>query len=236
MACNDWGSDVTDESYTIGQENPSYVGGAFDNVLNDANATGSWYAYDGAYQNTGWTGQDFGSGNNKTIERYRLWTHFASRDTDPKDWTFEASTTGAWAGEEVVLHTITGATFAIDTWQEWEFVNNTDYRYYRVKVTANNGNATYLVVSEIEMYECQDIPSYYFSGYVYEQGSPIQRTLYLHNRSDGGLEDSTTSSGNGYYYLETTYSGAHYIVCLDDPAGEDYNDLIIGNVIPTISG
>jgi hypothetical protein len=45
--------------------------------------------------------------------------------------------------------------------------------------------------------------------------------------------DTTTSSGNGYYYLETTYSGSHYIVCLDDFAGEDYNDLIIGDVCPT---
>jgi len=77
----------------------------------------------------------------------------------------------------------------------------------------------------------------YFSGYVYELGNPVQRTVYLHNRSTGELLDTTTSSGNGYYYLETTYSGAHYIVCLDDAAGEDYNDLIIGNVYPTtISG
>jgi hypothetical protein len=73
----------------------------------------------------------------------------------------------------------------------------------------------------------------YFSGYVYELGNPVQRTVYLHNRSTGELVDSTTSSGNGYYYLETTYSGAHYIVALDDEAREDYNDLIIGNVYPT---
>lgn len=73
----------------------------------------------------------------------------------------------------------------------------------------------------------------YFSGYVYEQGNPVQRTLYLHDRNTGALVDTTTSSGNGYYYLETTYSGEHYIVCLDAEGGESYNDLIIGNVIPT---
>lgn len=72
----------------------------------------------------------------------------------------------------------------------------------------------------------------YFSGYTYEFGSPVQRTLYLHNRSSGDLLDTTTSSGNGYYYLETTSSGSHYIVCLDDAAGEDFNDLIIGDVYP----
>ena len=77
----------------------------------------------------------------------------------------------------------------------------------------------------------------YFDGYVYELGTPVIRALNLHNRLNGYLMNSTTSSGNGYYYLETTYSGSHYIVCLDDAAGEDYNDLIIGNVYPTtISG
>ena len=60
----------------------------------------------------------------------------------------------------------------------------------------------------------------------------MSRELYLHNRDDGSLIDTTTASGNGYYYLETTYSGSHYIVCLDNESGEDYNDLIIGNVSP----
>lgn len=78
----------------------------------------------------------------------------------------------------------------------------------------------------------EDLPIYCFSGYVYEQGSPASRILYLHYRDDGSLIDTTTASGNGYYYLETTYSGSHYIVCLDDESGEDYNDLIIGNVYP----
>lgn len=73
----------------------------------------------------------------------------------------------------------------------------------------------------------------YFSGYVYELGSGVSRYMLLHNRSSGELLDTTTSSGNGYYYLETSYSGTHYIVCLDNDVGEDYNDLVIGNVIPT---
>ena len=73
---------------------------------------------------------------------------------------------------------------------------------------------------------------YYFSGYVLENGNPVSRELYLHNRFTGELVDTTTSSGNGYYYLETVSSGSHYIVCLDDEAGEEYNDLIIGNAIP----
>jgi hypothetical protein len=74
--------------------------------------------------------------------------------------------------------------------------------------------------------------TYYFSGYVLEQETPLSRTIYLHNRTTGELITTTTSSGNGYYYLETTSSGSHYIVCLDDDAGVEYNDLITGSVFP----
>ena len=79
---------------------------------------------------------------------------------------------------------------------------------------------------------------YYISGYVKEGVIPITRQIYAHNRDTGALITSTTSSGvGGYFYMETTYSGAHYVVCLDDAIGVDYNDLIYGNIYPvTISG
>ena len=78
----------------------------------------------------------------------------------------------------------------------------------------------------------------YIAGYVKENIIPITRQIYLHNRDTGALMGSTTSSGaGGYFYCETTYSGAHYVVCLDDETGVSYNDLIYGNVYPvTVSG
>jgi len=74
---------------------------------------------------------------------------------------------------------------------------------------------------------------YYFSGYVYERGIPVSRQVYAYYKASGKLISSTISDDNGYYYLETTYSGAHFLVCTDDLYGVDYNDLIIGNVFPT---
>ena len=74
----------------------------------------------------------------------------------------------------------------------------------------------------------------YIEGFVYEKEIPVQRLLNLHARPYGVLMDSTISSVlNGYYYLETTYSGSHYIVCLDDEDGESYNDLISSRLYPT---
>ena len=75
----------------------------------------------------------------------------------------------------------------------------------------------------------------YFSGYVYEESetNPVSRNVYCYNRSDGTLINSTTSSGNGYYYLDTTYSGAHFVVALDDESGESYNLVGLDYMIPT---
>jgi hypothetical protein len=79
---------------------------------------------------------------------------------------------------------------------------------------------------------------WYLSGYVKENTLSINRKIYLHNRDTGELITSTTSSGaGGYFYCETTYSGSHYVVCLDDAIGVSYNDLIYGDIYPaTTSG
>jgi len=76
-------------------------------------------------------------------------------------------------------------------------------------------------------------PMGYFDGYVMEESSPVQRTLNLHRRDTGEKVNTTTSNPAGYYYMDTTLSGMHYIVCLDAPADPLYNDLIIGSAYPT---
>ena len=38
---------------------------------------------------------------------------------------------------------------------------------------------------------------------------------------------------NGYYYLNPTTSGEHFIVVFDDEAGENYNALILDRLLPT---
>jgi hypothetical protein len=164
----------------------------------------------------------------------------AGTENFPKNFKVLSSNTGVFAGEEedYGIYQNNDATFG--EWSNWYTMSGSvgKYQYLRIEIHSkwNSGSsAAWVAIKEARFYI--SVFAGYFSGYVFEQGSPIQRTLYLHDRSDGALVDTTTSSGNGYYYLETTYSGAHYIVCLDDPAGEDYNDLILGDVIPTtVSG
>jgi len=73
----------------------------------------------------------------------------------------------------------------------------------------------------------------YFSGFVFKDNSPIEGNLYLYLESNGSLIDSTISEANGYYYLETTSSGLHFIVCFDDTINSSDQPLIRGKLTPT---
>ena len=68
--------------------------------------------------------------------------------------------------------------------------------------------------------------------------SPVERTVRSYRRDTGAFLNETTSSGvGGHFYLETSYSGAQYVVCVDDDTGLDYNALIYDSIMPTtISG
>jgi hypothetical protein len=87
-------------------------------------------------------------------------------------------------------------------------------------------------------------PGYYFGGYVTEQPTPsdpvtpVVTTVRCYRRDTGEFMGEATSSGTGgYYYLETTYSGEHYVVALDPAGGESYNILGYDLMVPTtISG
>jgi len=92
------------------------------------------------------------------------------------------------------------------------------------------------VRSFAQIVEFPEFSTHYFDGTVTERGLPAAgRIVRAYRRDTGDLMDETVSaSGTGYFYLETTYSGAHDIVCLDDLAGYSYNDLIYGDVLPTV--
>ena len=83
--------------------------------------------------------------------------------------------------------------------------------------------------------------THYFEGNVTERNVPIPRQVACFRADTNEMMDSTVSaSGTGFYHLETTYDGAHYIVCQDDNPPIDYNHLICGKMepypLPTFSG
>jgi len=138
--------DLTSTAYAIGDEYESSYGVA--KAFDDDTGT-YWGAGDTWYTTTGWIGQDFGEGNEQKITLYKIMVPSAG-SACPDDWTFEGSSDGTnWT----VLDTRTdqGDLFEDDVFREYELSNDSFYRYYRINVSANNGQQYYLFISEIEM-------------------------------------------------------------------------------------
>lgn len=157
--------DISLEVNATGNEIATYLGGAFDGDLTTDDVTGAWYAYSGGYQTTGWTGQDFGSGNTPTVAQYRILSN--SDNKSPANWTFEGSNNASWLSGGVTLDTQASTLWPSSTmsWNTYTISSPAPYRYYRVNVTANNGNATYLAIQEIEMRTASPLGGYYSAWY-----------------------------------------------------------------------
>ena len=70
----------------------------------------------------------------------------------PRDWTFKGSDTGA-DGDWVVLDERKGVTWSSTSQRQYfPFVNSAAYPYYRLEITANNGDSGYMGLSKIEFY------------------------------------------------------------------------------------
>jgi len=112
----------------------------------DTHCGSKWF---NGISSTGWLQYDFGSGNAQTIKRYTVACANDLPNRDPKDWQVQGSNDGsAWT----TLDTQSNQAFA------YRFHSNTypiaspgSYRYYRLNITANNGNTTSLQLSELAL-------------------------------------------------------------------------------------
>ncbi len=74
----------------------------------------------------------------------------------------------------------------------------------------------------------------YFTGEIKENSVHVSRELRFFRCDNDVYLGSTVSSGvNGYYNFESTFSGHHYILCLDDVASPYFNDLIKAKCTPS---
>lgn len=127
---------------------------AFDNTVGTHSSGNSFVLGSGSTNKLGhWLAYDFGNGNTKSIEKYTITAPTDISTITPKDWYFQGSNdrdTGF-----VTLDTRVNEVFSNGQKKEYEFTNNTPYRYYRIYVNANN-NPTYwweVAISEMEMME-----------------------------------------------------------------------------------
>jgi hypothetical protein len=131
---------------TIPLINITSGGTANDSINNPDGAEGAAKAFDG---NTGtkwlcnavsWLQYDFGAGVTQTVKRYDITSANDVPARDPKDWQLQGSNDGStWT----TVDTRTGQPSWPNRYQTISFTVATPgaYRYYRLNVTANNGDS-----------------------------------------------------------------------------------------------
>jgi hypothetical protein len=135
---------------------------AFDGTLSSNHSQNSFQPYRSSWVESGAIGQQFPSPI--CLQGYAFWVSEDSWGKLPSSWRFEASNTGAFAGEEVVLDQKTD--FFLDGWLGWQyftFHNTKKYTYYRVNVLAT-ANHEACILREIRMFE-GELTDVYFSFY-----------------------------------------------------------------------
>jgi fibronectin type 3 domain-containing protein len=106
-----------------------------------------WFNNNGG--NTGWLRYHFATGIAWAVTRYDLSSANDFPGRDPKDWQFQGSHDGvSWT----TVDTRAGQVFAsrFQTIQ-YNFSNSTAYEYYRLNITANNGDALGIQLSELAL-------------------------------------------------------------------------------------
>ena len=83
----------------------------------------------------------------------------------PSELNFYGSTTGAFAGEEVLLKNQSGIVYANQTdLKTITFRNNAEYTYYRLEVVATQNSYPNTAIGELKFIEAQEVPIHLIDG------------------------------------------------------------------------
>ncbi|KQW00074.1 alginate lyase family protein [Rhizobacter sp. Root1221] len=106
--------------------------------------TGSGWFYRGT---TGWLRYDLGY--TERLQRYAIRSANGLVPRDPKDWQFQGSNDGAtWTTLDTQSNQAFAQRFELKT---YAIANPSFYRYYRLNVTANNGDVVFTDLGEFEL-------------------------------------------------------------------------------------
>lgn len=98
----------------------------------------------------------------RRINKYDLTGQFGSPLRSPKDWTFEGSIDGVnWT----VLDTRSNVTGWTDNvFKTFSTSNEENYLYYRIMITANNGDSGFVCIGEMKIYQLESSTLTYVPG------------------------------------------------------------------------
>jgi hypothetical protein len=129
-------------------------GTANDSASNATNAkrafdqnSGSQWLYGGA---TGWLQYELG--HTERVERYAVNSSSDGKlvPRDPKDWQFQGSNDGStWTTLDTQSNQAFAERLELKT---YTIANPASYRYYRLNITANNGDSSFTALSELRLF------------------------------------------------------------------------------------
>lgn len=158
---------------------------------------------------TGYIGYEFNSPI--CISKYILRSSLSAYNETPKDWTFEGSNDNlTWEILDTQINQIWSANL---TEKEYFIVNQTKYKSYRLNITANNGNGSYLGLNELKMYE-RDIQKLYLlksnnKTYSLESFNTWYETKMTSNTAPAPFEASASSIYNSTFNAWKAFNGTN---------------------------
>lgn len=121
---------------------------AFDGLTTSGDG---WFTVD--FVVVAWLKLDLGAGNSKIIRQYKLTSSGGYSNSMAKNWTFEGSNDD-FVTAGVVLDThVNAPVWGQSETRAYTISNAVAYRYYRIDVTANQGDLDYLAIGEMDLLE-----------------------------------------------------------------------------------
>ncbi|RMG04681.1 MAG: discoidin domain-containing protein [Nitrospirae bacterium] len=113
----------------------------------DSSTLTYWRTWSGV--TTGWWKIDLGSGGAIVAWGYTI-TSPSDETLAPASWTLEGS-------NDDITYTTLDTQSSVTDWtggetKAYHFTNTTAYRYYKLNITANNGNSSFLGISDIQIF------------------------------------------------------------------------------------
>jgi hypothetical protein len=119
--------------------NPTNARSAF-----DQNSATQWF-YSGV---SGWLQYDLG--HTEIVQRYTVTSSDDKVPRDPKNWQFQGSNDGfTWTTLDTQSNQVFAERFQL---KNYAVASPASYRYYRLNITANNGDSTFTALSEFGLF------------------------------------------------------------------------------------
>lgn len=210
----------------------SVAGAGFEaDKAGDNNSTTQWSSTNTALPH--WLRIDFGEGNEKAVIQYSIQARSSFIGRSPNTWQLQGSNNGSdWS----VLDSQSGIVFSASERKFFSFSNTTNYRYYRLNCTANNGDASWIQISEWElMSQGEQVGSFWVK--IPALSSSVDTKVYMYyglpSADDLSEREIWDSDYKAVWHLAEVGAGASNEFV--DSTGNEHHGVMQGQIVPGTS-